>query len=862
VVFSFSCSTKKNTFTRRVYHNLTAHYNAYFNGKEALKEGLKELSKKNKDNYLKILPVFELGSKADAQAVYNYLDRALEKGSIVVQKHSIYIKGVEHVRWIDDAYMLIGKSYYYKQEYDLAMQTFNFVLNRFKGSDLTYETIIWKSRVMAQQDRLEEAEALLTSIEKKIEKNKGTRTAEKMYPMAYSDILLKQERYDEAIDYLLQAVDLNKSRHIRTRLYFILAQAYQQTGKSQKSCEYFRKVIGMGPIYDMEFAAKINLAKSYDVTMGESKDIKKLLTKMLRDDKNKEYLDQIYYALAELALKENNLTEAIDYLKKSARSSVSNDYQKAISFLKLADLYFVEPKYKDAQVFYDSCVMFLPKNYPNYQLIVNKKNTLNELVKNINIVELQDSLQSLAKLPDAERNSKIDNIIAEIIKEEQRKKQEEIDRLNNVALAQQSQNNMNIQNTGSWYFYNPSTMSLGYTDFVRKWGNRKYEDLWRLSNKTASDLSFQELTEAGDSSEMKKDSAKINLKDRNYYLSKLPKTQKDFDSSNVMICEALFNIGYIYKESLLDNEKAIEAFAKLEKRFPQSKQVLPAYFNLFQIYTADGNTSKSEYYKNLILTQYPQSDYAQIISDPNYYKKMEERLNRLSVFYKETYTLYNAGNYQVVIRNADSAIKTQNDKVLVPKFELLRALSIGKTQPGEAFEGSLNGIVSKYPGTDVEKKAKQYLDALHKKTMGAGNNNNNENSATADSSKNAEKELYKYDPAAFHFYMVVIEIKNASINDIRNGYSNFDMKFFSTKKYTINTMFLDDKHEILTVSRFENQNEAIDYLLAVENNQELFSKIMKAGFKHFVISAGNYPVFYKNKDVDKYLAFYNKNYKK
>jgi len=860
MMFSFSCSTKKNTFTRRVYHNLTAHYNAYFNGKEALKEGVTELGKKNKDDYSKILPVFELGTKADAQSVYNLLDRSLEKGSIVVQKHSIFIKGVEYIRWIDDGYMLIGKSYYYKQEYDLAMQTFNFVLNRFKNNSIKYEAIIWKSMVFVQQGRLDDAEALLASIEKKIEKNKSTRVAERLYPLAYSDVLLKQEKYEESIDYLKQAVDLNRSKHIRTRLYFILAQTYQRSGNPQKSSEYFKKVINMNPIYDMEFAAKINLAKSYDVTMGESKDIKKLLNRMLRDEKNTEYLDQIYYALAEISLKENDVAGAIENLKKSAHASVSNDYQKSVSYLKLADLYFAEPLYKDAQVYYDSCVIFLPKNYPNYSLIENKKNTLNDLVRNLKIVELQDSLQMLAKLPAGERNKKIDDIIAEIIKEEQRKQQEEIDRANNLALAQQNNvNNMNIQNTGSWYFYNPSTMSLGYTDFIRKWGNRKYEDLWRLSNKTVTDIQYQEIADEVDSSGMKKDSVVVNLKDRNYYISKLPKTQADFDSSNLKICSALFNIGYIYKESLSDYDKAIDAFDKLEKRFPLCKQILPAYFNLYQIYTFQENLPKADYYKNLIVTKFPGSDYAQIILDPNYYAKLEERNNRLSVFYKETYLEYNSGNYSAVIKNADSVIQTQKDKILLPKFELLKALSIGKTQPIPVFETSLNNIVSKYPGTDVAKKAQEILDALKKPKIKPGNQ---DIIFSPDSIKTPETGIYKYEPEAFHFYISVLEMKNVNINEIRNSYSDINLKFFSTKNYKIDTWFLDDKHEVLNVNRFDNKNDAMDYMMAIENNKEILPKLQKAAYKHFVISASNYPVFYKSKDVNKYLDFFNKNYKK
>lgn len=855
LIFSLSCSTKKNTFTRRVYHNLTAHYNAYFNGKEALKEGTIELGKISKDDFTKILPVFQLGTKTDAQSVYNYLDRSLEKGSIVVQRHSIFIKGKEYIRWIDDAYLLIGQSYFYKQEYDLAMQTCNYILNRFKKSDLKNEVIILKSLINVQQDRLDEAEALLVSIENKFEKKKSTRTAEKLYPMALSNVLLKQERYEQAIENLNASIKLNKKKRIRTRLHFILAQAYQRTGQLPKSNENFKKVIRLNPIYDMEFAAKMNLAQNYDVTSGDSKDIKKLLSKMLRDDKNKEYLDQIYYVIADINLKENDMESAVENLKKSARLSVSNNKQKARSYLKLADLYFAEPLYKPAQVYYDSCVQFLPKDYPNYILIENKKNTLNELVKNINAVDLQDSLQKLARMPVGERNKKIDEVIEQIRKDEERKRQEEMERQQNLALAMQNQNNM--QTTGSWYFYNPTSMNFGYTEFVRKWGKRPYEDLWRLSDKTVTEIQFQDITEESDSTDNKKDSTKINLKDRNYYISQLPLTPEAIEKSNLDIAEALYNIGYIYKESLLDNDKSVEAFNKLEKRYPESIHLLPAFYNLFQIYISTDNTPKADYYKNLILTKYPDSDYAKIIQDPEYYVKLEEKQNRYEKYYKETYMLYQEGNYNIVINNADSVIKTLKDKKLVPKFELLKALAIGKTQPTETFEKTLKDIVSKYGGTEPAGKAQEYLDALSRiKNMSSGENVN-----ITDTVKTETKEIYKFDPGAFHFYIAVLEMKNTSINEVKIAYSDFNMKFFSTQKYTINTLFLDDKHEVLNVARFNNKNEALDYLNAVQNNQGLVKILENASYRHFVISAANYPLFYQNKDVDKYLKFFNKYYK-
>jgi tetratricopeptide (TPR) repeat protein len=861
VLFFYGCSTKKNTLTRRAYHNLTAHYNAYFNGKEALKDGVTQLAKKNKDNYTKVLPVFELGTKSDAQSVYNSMDRAIEKASIIIQKHSIYIKGVEHVKWIDDAFMLIGKSYYYKQEYDLALQTFNYILNKYKDSDLKYEAIIWKARVMIQQGKIDDAEAVLNSIEKKIEKNKANRAADKLFPLAYADVLLKQQKYPEAIEYLQQGLRLNKAKHIRTRLTFILAQAYQHSGNAVQANKYYRKVLGMNPIYDMEFATKINLAKNYEVTMGGGNIIKKKLNHMIHDDKNKEYLDQIYYALAEVNLKENDEETALKNLKKSAQSSVSNDYQKTISYLKLGDLYFAEPDYRNAQTYYDSCVITLPKDFPNYQLIENKKNTLNELVKNLDIVQLEDSLQMLARLSPGERNKKINDHIAELGREEQRKKEEEAKRLNELNQIQQSKLTNNNQTSGSWYFYNPSSMSFGYNEFVHKWGNRKYEDLWRLSNKTASEIRYNDVNEDQDSLKTAESNKEKDLKDPKYYLAQIPMTPEAIEKSDKKISEALFNIGVIYKESLDDYDKAIEAFNKIEKKYSASKQILATYYNLYQIYQEKNETSKANYYKDLVITNYPESDYAKIITDPQYYEKLQEQNGRLAVFYKETYLAFKEAKYALVIKNSDSIILLKKDPVLTSKFDFIRSMAIGKTRPKDVFITSLKSVVKKYPDTDVKTEAQKIIDFYEKP---ADNNILLDGSINKDSSGvvNQNTGLYKFDPTAFHFYLVVFDVKNVSINDIKNSFSNHNTKLFSSKNLTINTLFLDDKHEVLSVSKFENKDDALNYLLSIEHAPEILNLISKAQFKHFVISAANYPVFYKSKDVDKYMMFYKANYSK
>jgi tetratricopeptide (TPR) repeat protein len=860
VILGFSCSTKKNTFTRRAYHNLTAHYNAYFNGNEAFKEGVNTLAKTSKDNYNKILPVFQYGSKVEAQSQNHLFDRAIEKASIVIQRHSIYIKRVEHVKWIDDAYLLIGKSYLYKQDLELAAQTFAFIRERYKNNPIVYDAVLNQVRAYTLLNRFDDGKALIALVEKKIERKQSNRKIEKFFPLVMADYYLQQEAYGQAIEHLEAAYRLNKTKKIRTRVSFILAQVYQKTGNLGRATEYYQKNLGFNPVYEMAFASKINIARCYDAAAGDSRDIKKTLAKMLRDDKNKEFRDQIYYALAEVHLKERNDTAAIKNLRLSAQTSVSDDYQKGISYLKLGDIYYGYPEYKPAQMFYDSAVQFLPKDYPNYSLIESKKIVLTELVKNLTVIELEDSLQALGRLSHAERLARIDNIIAEIRNEEARKRQEEIDRqIHQMNLQQMSMQGQLNQPSGQWYFYNPQMISMGMVEFAGKWGNRKLEDLWRLSNKVVVEFGTEpDEEEIETDSVFADDSKAFDPKDRNAYLRSIPTTPEAFAKSDARIIEALFNVGVIYKDGLYDYEKSSQAFGTLFRRFPDNQYVLPSYYYLYRIYYETEEPYTAETYKNIILSKYPESDYARILKDPDYYRKIDSIGNLEDVFYQTVYQAFHNNRHQFVIQSADSAVRKFRDRDVIPKFAYLRALSIGRMSGDSLLLPALSDIVNKYQYSPVSKLA-QDLIALRSGNGSAGK--------MAESTSDSVPKIpaltespYVYDPNGFHFYIAVFEAVNVKIPEIKNHYSDHNSHTFRLEKLTVNSMFLDNTHQMITVNRFNNKEKAMDYYVSVNSNNTIKDKLGPANMRHFVVSANNYTTFYRLKNVQQYLDFFQIHY--
>jgi tetratricopeptide (TPR) repeat protein len=326
--------------------------------------------------------------------------------------------------------------------------------------------------------------------------------------------------------------------------------------------------------------------------------------------------------------------------------------------------------------------------------------------------------------------------------------------------------------------------------------------------------------------------------------------------------EAMYNIGYIYKDGLSDFDRSIDAYDAFLKRFDECKFTLPAYYDMYRIYEEKEDAVKMDYYKNLILSKYPNSDYAKIISDPEYYKKLEAERNKVSVYYKATYMLYEQGQYDQVIRNADSALKVYNDKGVIPKFEYLKALAIGKSKDKNLFISALQNVIAKYPKSEVAPPAQNILDFLQGKVTPAIVKQEVKAGTDSVSTNPALPELYKYDPSGFHFYIVVMDARTIKINDVKNAFSDHNIKYYSTAKLTVNSLFLDDKHEVLNVGRFDNKEKGMEYISSVLGNQTLIAKIGQGNYRHFILSANNYAAFYKSKDVDRYIEFYNKNYNK
>ena len=859
-----SCSTKKNSFTRRIYHNLTSHYNVYWNGKEALIEAEKDLHSGIRDNYNMILPMFNYGSATDAKTVTPLLDRSIEKGSKTILKHSMRFGGKEYVKWIDDAYLLIGKAYFYKQDFYSARRSFSFIMREYEDNPIKYNAMLWLARTYIEMEQFEKSEPLLNLIETDMNEGGNKITAEvyRDFPLVHADHFIKQGKYTNAIDYLYDGIASAGKKDLKTRAKFILAQIFQMDDNLDEASQLYAEVIRRNPPYDMAFQAKINMARAYEADNGDSRTIIKYLSRMLRDDKNKDYLDQIYYALAEVAFKDNNDSLGIQHLRLSVARSVANDYQKSTSALELADIYFAVPEYELSQAYYDTAVTFLPQDYPNYEEIRNKAAKLSELVANLQVIDFQDSLQMLAFMPEPERMAIIDRIITDLMEEEQRQIDAEQLEQSLASFDQGSGGFATGQPIGGakWYFYNTNTLSNGYSEFIRKWGNRKLEDLWRLKDKQLISFEPEEIPdEILDSLAKSGDTLGIKALDphnREFYLKDIPFSEEALAKSDKAISEAFYNLGLIYAEGLNNPLKSIESYESLLERYPNDTNKLSAYYQLYRLNLDINDLSRAEYYKNLIINDYPDSDYAMIILDPDYFKNMQAKESELTELYSRTYKAFEKGQYFTVIGNSDQAVRLYGDTAtLIPKFLYLKALSVGKIDVVDSLAVVLKNIIKNYPGSEVSPMAQDLLNYIAKDRpdLEVG-------ISTETEQEPAFESPYTYDPNSTHLYLLVVKRKSIKLSAMKVRISDHNIKYYSLKELTINSVLLDNIRYMITVGNFENADEALGYYNNIHGDSYVFGELGTGNYTETVISMKNYPIFYRDKDVDLYKRFFEINY--
>ncbi len=864
------CSTKKNTLTRRIHHNLNSHYNVYWNGEKSLKDGDKQLKTVVKDDFSKVLPVYNYGTKANGMSLNSQMDRALEKTSICVQKHSMKFNNRERVKWIDDAYLVMAKAHFYKQDYIPARRTFDFVATEYKNNDIAYVANMWLIKTYIQTEQYPKAVAMIEQLQTKTSGiDKLPKELIRNFDFTIADYYIATKDYNNAVKYLKTGILQNNDRDLRTRAMFILGQIYMKQDDSERAIEQFKHVIKRNPEYEMAFEARMNMAKMGSA--DNAKELYKMLNKMLNDPNNEDYCDRIYYAMAELALREGDEAKAIKYLRNSVAAFKSNTIQRSTSALKVATMYFDRNAYELSQAYYDTAVMGMDREFEGYDSIMNISQTLNELVMNMDVVRTQDSLLRVADMDSVSRNALIDKIIAQVIEDEQyeaeqREYEEQLALMGGATGSSTTQSDPS--QVGAWYFYNQATLTRGYNEFTKKWGMRKLEDNWFLTDKQSLQSAFGGDNEEDEEEMEKKGKAKDSLSksytnhDRGYYLTDLPFTDEQKEEANLQIANALYNLGFIYMDRLSDYPRSVESYESLDTRYPGNEKELPAWYALYKINNEDlKDEEKATYYKNKILDKYPTSSYAQVILDPDYFKKLEAQEKESSDFYAKTYEAFQQGQFYRVKMNTERAMEMYElDTAMMPRFALLNAVSRGRLESIDTMAYALYDLIRKYPSSSVTPYATQVLTHVNEE-YGLGFDLSKISDKDAEQPEVKKAAPYTYEPQIEHFVMIVCDSKLVRVEPLKVRISDFNKRDHRTETFNVKSILLDEQRTLVTIGNFNDEQKAKDYITSMFLTDYVFGGIDSNNYKIIPISIKNYPVFYQSKDFEEYKTFMDENNK-
>lgn len=922
ILVLMGCSTKKNTVMTRNYHNLTSHYNVYFNAYEIKREAHKKIESSYQDDFNSFLPIDIYTQKEVARRLLPDMDKVIKKCSKVITMHSItakpkrksrgrmtekqreFSKKNEFNKWIDDAYFLMGQAYYLKHDRFPAIQNFEYVIKQFPEDGLKQDANLWLAKTHLALNDYNTSKDILDRLEADPElpdRLKGDIAA------LWADWYLAQNQYDEAIAELTEAARLTKDKKKLVRYAYLTAQLLEKEEDFAQASLKYEEVLSLGPDYRMAFNAKINRAKLYEGDSDIGKEIRKQLEKMLRDDKNIEFLDQVYYALAELDMKEGLVDAAIEKYKLSAQASVDNFHQKSLSYLALGKIYYARPEYLSAQIYYDSCLLTLPETFDNRIAVQKLGLSLNILAENLRLITREDSLQAVAAMPEDEREALIKIKMDEAkAAEEARKQLEEEERQNGrsgyrmaggsgrsggpggLAMAPGSMNQGSGMGDGmgggmdgsgmsnalagansQWYFYNPTTLSYGQAEFSKRFGRRKLEDNWRRSNKGISS-NMGDLSTEGEEGDINTPSVKSNAgqfqpTQRDYYVADLPLNDTLIAESNERIQGALFNVGKVFKDELKKEEEAVTYFETLLARFPETDRLLFTYYNLYQVFKANGNVERENYYKDLILSRFPESRSAKIISNPNYFKEIEDARLKVVGFYKDTYEDFKAGLYEQVISNCEKADTAFGLNQMRDKFGLLKVMSMAALDPENkaVLTNRLNDLIFKYPESEVKETAGIMLAYLENGPADLSKKPGKSAGLSIGKVEQAVEEEaadYVFEEETVHFYVAVVSRRSQDLNRLNFNISNFNVENYDQDFFEVASTPMNEDLMIITVKNFPNLKAGMDYYHALLADPQVFTEFKETDFRHFIISRTNYNLFYKNKNVFRYIQFFNENY--
>ncbi len=912
------CSTQKNTARSRWWHAFNARYNTYFNGQEAFIEGNLEKEKANKDNYTEQIPLYPVGNKTSRETGKGQYDRAIEKAEKAIRRHSIKAKPEwkgnkrktakdrewlgrrEYNPFLWKAWLLLGKAQFQKGAFDEAAATFNYMAKLYETQPLPNGLArAWLAKCYTELDWLYDAEDVIRNMSRDSMHYRSV----KDWDYTYANYYVRAKDYQKAIPYLRKAIKHERRHQQKARMWFLMGQIQQELGNRAEAEYAFGKVVGCHPTYELAFNARI--AQTEVMAKGNAKSMISRLKRMAASDNNKEYLDQVYYAMGNIHLMQHDTLKAISAYEQGNKKATRSGVEKGVLLLTLGNLYWQLEKYNDAQRCYGEAIGLLDKERKDYKELSLRSKVLDELVPHTDAIHLQDSLLELSIMPEAERLKAIDRVIDELKRQEKEAKrleeelQAEAQQQRNMAQGNRQTNRQQQQPTtptaggnGQWYFYNPTSVSQGKTAFQKQWGRRENADNWQRINQTVVNLQNEEKaegemaadnghmagdslqiagdgTQASDSLQVTDDKAGAAPKDtlandphnREYYLVQIPFSEEQKAECHAIIQEALLQSGILFKDKL-DNLKLCEKqLLRLTKDYPNYEKLADAWYHLFLLYSRQGRHSLADACLSHLKAEHPESEWTTLLSDPYYASNAKFGSHIEDSLYVATYEAFKTDRVDEVKSNARLSAERFPLGEHRAKFIFIEGLSLLNDGDGAGCMERLKEVVEKYPQSEVTEMAGMIIKGVQEgRRLHGGKFDIGDVWSRRDITLNADStqaDTLSADPQQRFLFILAYEPDSVDQNQLLFEMARYNFTNFLVRNFEITTDE-DEGLQRLLVSGFQNYDEALQYARQLYADEQMAPQVKKC--RSLVISEPNLVLLGTRFSYEDYEVFYEETF--
>ena len=822
-----SCSTQKNTWATRSFHQTKVKYNILYNGNVAYEEGLKAIRDANTDDYTQILNLYPVSNHQAAESASTQMDKTIEKCRKCIKLHSIKTKpkrdpkkahDPKYKLWLQSeefnanmhlAWMRLGEAEFHKGDFLGAVSTFNYIINHYQNDpDIIAQCQLWIARAYAEMGWQYEAEDML----QRVRIDALSRKHAKLYSAVKADVLLKGEHYHEAIPFVKIALPYEKRKIYRPRFAYVLGQLYEREKNRDEAVHAYKSVVRMAPPNEMEFNARLHMAEL------SGKNAIRQLRSMTRQSKYKDRLDQIYGAIGNIYLSQPDTAKALEMYEKAIAESTQAGLPKAAVLVRAGDIYFEQRAYVKAQPCYREAVTILTTENDDYPRVQKRSEVLDELIVSYTQVELQDSLQRLGHMTEEEQRTIVDKIIADLIETEKQDSIQQTQLARELARGDDGPRSVNTTNMlgggaqkGEWYFYNPQLIKQGQQEWRRRWGNRPLEDNWRRQNKQVliPDGGMSGVAEEGDSTMVASDSTAVQPKletdihKPDYYLQQIPRTEQDYVVSDSLWREAMVELYYIYRDKLEDEELAQETLRQLEARFPSHPSVAAIHED---------------------------EQLRALRHDEAYIARMQRMLAEQDSLYAATYAAYTKGDFATVKTNTAYAQNEFPQSKLMPRFVFLKAVSVARTEGQEPFVNELRAMVDNYGNTELGAMAKDMLAMMG---QGMESQKGGANGSLADMRGQVEEEPQDTTQTAQQWsedrkqpsvvLLILSTADEQALNELLYEVALFNFSQFLIRDFDLQKMPVWGEGCALRVSGFADLDEAEWWMDLIQKNPDMQS---------------------------------------